>query len=444
MVSKVFSCVCSDTGTHLVSVEADIRNGLPSFFLCGASNEVKESKERVRVAVENAGFFLQPKKITVNITPCGVKPAAGSLDLPIAVAVLTAYGMLPDDNEDCIFTGELSLEGELKPVANGPLLALLAKENGFKRIILPVLTGEKASIIKGIDVYGAGNLEQVLKILENNPEENALVPAGENFDFLNYKDVSIFDFDEIHCEEWVKRAIEAAAAGGLNIMFIGGDRNRAVGIMQCMKKLDAGLSDEQRIFLSEIGKEINNKERFEITHNGFMLVKDASSGNSKEYNKYYDIREKCRGVAAYASLCPCGAYPNTSKCLCSKQKTEAHIRKLNSKVLYETDMFLYLNETRFEEKGCFDVLSTEEMNSNIKKALEFRKKRSEKIVLSDDCMHFLCSFFDAYTYTEKLYDSLIRTARAFADLDLLENIEVENLKEAADLCVYTRKGENYD
>lgn len=444
MVSKVFSCICSDTEAHLISVEADIRNGLPGFFLCGASNEVKESKERVRVAVENAGFFLHPKRITVNITPAGIKTKSGSLDLPIAVAVLAAYGLMPDDNEDIVFAGELSLEGNLKAVDNAPLIAIHARNNGFKRIILPIESASEASIINGIDVYGADSLETVLKILDGDENIFPFRADKDAIDKINYLGESIPDFCEINCDENIKRYIEASVAGHMNIMFIGGDRVKACNIMQCMKKLDTGVSDEQKIYYLEIGKKVNLYDSFELTNNGFMLLMNTDSKSMKEYMNNRELITNCIGTVSYSALCPCGLYPDTTKCLCSKQKIEAHIRKINSSILKDTDVFIYLNESKFDINKATFRKSTSDMNESIKKAVAYKDNAERECGMNSDCVAYIKEIFESYTYSETLYNSIIKAARAIADIDESKYISAEHIREAFDLCIFMKKGDCYD
>ena len=133
MFCKVYSAVVRGIAAELIEVEVDIKNGLPSFSLVGASaSETREAKERVRVALENTGYVLPAKRITVNLSPADIKKEGTAFDLPVAIAVLTAFGHIPKENvKQYMMIGELCLDGQIKPI-NGVLpMALAAKEAGL-------------------------------------------------------------------------------------------------------------------------------------------------------------------------------------------------------------------------------------------------------------------------------------------------------------------------
>ncbi|MBO7335928.1 MAG: hypothetical protein J6U42_03215 [Lachnospiraceae bacterium] len=143
MYCKTITCARSGNETILLSVEADMRNGLPGFPVCGAvSQEMKESKERVRIALENAGFLMPPKRITVNLSPETKKNDRSSPDLAITLSVLSAYGYIPESFlNDIAVIGDLSLDGGVKPVKGVFSYACEAERYGIKRIIVPFENG---------------------------------------------------------------------------------------------------------------------------------------------------------------------------------------------------------------------------------------------------------------------------------------------------------------
>lgn len=221
-LSKIKSAAISGIDGYIVTVEVDISMGLPAFDIVGLPDaSVKESKERVRAAVKNSGFENPAKRITVNLAPADKKKEGPSFDLPITVALLDAGEQIKTkvNLDECCFIGELSLDGKLRPV-NGILpMTLCAKENGIKKIFLPVENAKEAAVVKGIDVYATDSLFTLVGIL--NGEKEA-VPVTVDVDRLfEYENPYHIDFSDVKGQVAAKRAVEVAVAGGHNIAMIG-------------------------------------------------------------------------------------------------------------------------------------------------------------------------------------------------------------------------------
>ena len=161
----------------LVSVEADVSDGLPSFSISGQlASEVKESQERVRTALKNSGYRLPAKRITVNLSPAGLRKGGTAYDLPIAAAVLGAFEKLPTDwFADSMIIGELGLDGRVKPVSGILPLAAMAKEYGLRRIFLPEENAEEGMVVEGIRIVGIRSLRHLAELLEKK-EDVVYVP----------------------------------------------------------------------------------------------------------------------------------------------------------------------------------------------------------------------------------------------------------------------------
>lgn len=180
MVCKTYSAALCGIDAVTVQVEADVRNGLPAFQMVGAlSNEVKEAKERVRVAIENAGFRLPPRHITINISPADIRKEGTAFDLPIAISVLAAFGCIPEERlKDCMFAGELSLDGKLNKVPGVLPMACRAGEDGFSLMAVPAENAPEAAVAARPAVYSVHTLKEVVdflngqKIMEPQPLYN--------------------------------------------------------------------------------------------------------------------------------------------------------------------------------------------------------------------------------------------------------------------------------
>ena len=151
----------------MIQVEADVSNGMPSFEMVGVlSSEVREAKERIRAAIRNAGYLLPPKRITVNLCPADVRKSGAGFDLPIALAVLCAHGIVPPQKPGhTLFVGEITLNGALRPVRGVLPMALAARQAGIRAFVLPVENAREAAFVKELAVYPAADLSSVIKHL---------------------------------------------------------------------------------------------------------------------------------------------------------------------------------------------------------------------------------------------------------------------------------------
>lgn len=222
MLVKTYGSAVYGVDAITITVEVNVSQGI-KFFLVGLpDNAVKESHQRIAAALKNNGYRIPGKEITINMAPADIRKEGSSYDLTLAMGILAASGQVtqPELTEDFVIMGELSLDGELRPIKGALPIAIKAQKEGFKGIILPASNAKEAAIVEGLEVYGANNIKEVIDFFNGVPSMEK-VTFDIQAEFENYDNISGVDFADVKGQENVKRALEIAAAGGHNAIMIG-------------------------------------------------------------------------------------------------------------------------------------------------------------------------------------------------------------------------------
>lgn len=397
MYSTVLSGALLGVSAYPVSVEVDVASGLPGFTMVGSlGGEVRESRERVVVALKNVGIDLPPKRITVNLSPADRRKEGTAFDLPIAVGLLGAMEYFePAAADGILFLGELGLDGEIKKVRGVLPIVREAAARGIRECIVPSANAKEGAAISGIRVRGAAHIREVLRFLAGNvaEREEILPAAAEENAGGDEKRMceGMPDFEQVSGQETARRAAEIAAAGFHNLLMVGPPgagksmiAKRIPGILPPLTRDEslevtsilsvAGLLEEGTALVDErpfrsphhtisqaalVGGGSNPMPgMISLAHRGVLFLDELPEFQRVALDSLRQPLEEHRvniarvgGNVTYPSdfmlvcamnPCPCGFYPDRNRCRCTEPQVKRYMGKISGPILDRIDLCVEL------------------------------------------------------------------------------------------------------
>ena len=494
MICSVHTLGISGIRGNSILAECYISSGLPGFDIVGLPDAaVKEARERVRAAAKSSGMAFPVSRITVNLAPANLKKAGSHYDLPILLSILAASGSVRRPRSDSAFIGEVSLDGQLRPV-NGVLpMALAAKREGIKALFVPAENAAEATLARGPVVYGIRNIKQLAEGLNG---ETVLTP--EPLWEPKQNDVGGLDFKDVLGQENVKRALEVAAAGSHNVLLIGPPGSGKSMLSKRLPSILPEMTWEESLEVSQVysvmgmltakdplvtqrpfrsphhtisnaglagGGSNPRPGEISMAHQGVLFLDELPEFRKDTLDMMRQPLEdgqvtisRVSGAVTYPAEfmlvcamnpCKCGWYGDPSgRCKCTDRAVSDYRGRISGPLLDRIDIVVEVPAVHFED---LRTRAEAESSAEVKKRVDAARNRQHirfgenssmcNARMGPDEMRKYCDLdeasaelmkqaFEAMGLTARSYDRILKVARTVADLEGSENIQPQHIAEA--------------
>ncbi len=492
MIAAVRSAVCIGISAFPIRIEVDVSPGLPQLNVVGLPDQsIKESRERIRAAIKNSGYRFPPDKITINLAPADLKKEGPALDLPMALGILAASGVLDSEKLSAFLPlGELALDGTLRAF-KGAIAVSAAFKN--ENLLLPSESAEEAALVRGAKVYGASSLREVVNFLNGEKDISCFVskePAGS----APSSRAGTGDFSEVKGQAFAKRAVEIAVAGGHNLLFIGPPGSGKSMLSQRIPSILPPLKFEEKLEITKIysvaglnpASHLVEHRPFRSPHASISQAALVGGGTSPrpgeislahqgvlfldefpEFRK--DVIESLRSpledkkimvsrvkfqtdypadfmLVAAMNPCPCGYLGHSRKaCRCSWGQIQKYQSRISGPVLDRIDLHVEVPALSFQELASE---RTEETSEKIRERIEVCRKIQEKrnggilnagmkarelrqhIHLEPLAKKMAESAIQELGFSARAYYKILKISRTIADLEASSDVSETHVAEA--------------
>ncbi len=399
MLARVWSASLVGIDAVKVGVEVDVSAGLPGIVVVGLPDAaVQESKERVKAALKNSGYAFPMRRIVINLTPADLRKEGPCFDLPIAVGILAASEQVSGQMlGDHLFLGEVSLDGSLRAIAGVLPIAAAAKKLGIVGLVVPEANAQEAAIVDGLAVYGCKHLTEVTDFL-NRPNAYQPVPLNTQ-EIFNHSSFSGPDLKDVKGQNFARRALEIAAAGGHNLIFVGPPGSGKTMLARRLPGILPPLTFEEALEVTQIhsvagllknrgsltrdrpfrsphhsasgpslvgGGSFPRPGEISLAHHGILFL-DELTEFKRDVLEFLrqPLEDGCVTVSrtrqsvkfpaqftlvASTNPCPCGYFGDSVQaCTCSPRQREQYWAKLSGPLMDRIDLQVAVNRLKPEE-----------------------------------------------------------------------------------------------
>lgn len=431
MFSRIYSAALTGIEGRIISVEADVGDGLPQMNMVGAlGREVREARDRVWTAIKNLGIRLPARRITINLSPADIRKEGTSFDLPIAAAVLMSFGYLPESFfQDTLLAGELSLNGQICRI-NGVLpIVFSACQNGMRRCMIPKENAKEGAAVSGIEVMGIASLQELMDVANGKKPWEA--QPCQNFLKDDSHGRKQLDFSEVRGQQTAKRAIEIAVSGMHNLLMTGSPGSGKTMLARRIPGIMPELSFDECLEISKIysvagltgeGNGLIRHRPFRAPHHtitptaligGGRIPKPGEISLSGHGVLFLDeLTEFCKDtlellrqpleehevmisrvnggcrypadfiLVAAMNPCACGYYPDRTICRCTERQIYRYLSRLSRPFLDRIDLSVEMAPIRYEQllpgEKEEKTESTVQIRKRIEKVRNIQQERYEK------------------------------------------------------------------